>query len=127
MHDSRTQDGTKYNIENAVLHPKFINLTIYDDYDMALITLTNKIRFGTNVKPICLPTPIADFTGRTGTVAGWGALREGEASVGMALQEVKIRVKNNEQCRVDLKRIAKFNDESMICGYEHNKDACQVS
>lgn len=127
MHDSRIQDGKRYNIQNAVLHPKFINLTIYDDYDMALITVTHKIRFGTNVKPICMPTPIEEFSGRSGIVAGWGALREGEMTPGVALQEVRIKVKNNDECREELRRIATFNDESMICGYESHKDACQVN
>jgi Trypsin len=126
MHDSRTQDGAKYNIANAVLHPKFINLTIYDDYDMALITTTNKIRFGQNVKPICLPTPVEEFSDQTGIVAGWGALKEGVSTFGMGLQEVRIKVKRNEDCKRDLQKIAAFNDESMICGYENHKDACQV-
>jgi hypothetical protein len=62
-----------------------------------------------------------------GIVAGWGALEEGVPNFGVKLQEVKIKVKPNEQCRADLRQIAAFNEESMICGYEANKDACQVS
>ena len=126
MHDSRKQDGDQYGIFDAKLHPKFKNLSIYDDYDMAIITVNKKIQFNRNVKPICLPTPGESFSGRYGIVAGWGALQEGVPNYGIALQEVKIKVKPNKECKIDLRRIAKFNDESMICGFETNKDACQV-
>lgn len=71
MHDQRAQDGVAYNVAHYELHPKFINLSFYDDYDMALITVGRRIRFGPTVKPICLPTPRDDFTGRSGIVAGW--------------------------------------------------------
>lgn len=43
------------------------------------------------------------------------------------LQELRIRVKPNPECARDVKRLVTFNPESMICGYEYNKDACQVS
>jgi secreted trypsin-like serine protease len=43
------------------------------------------------------------------------------------LQEVKIRVKNLEECSVATRRILKFNPVSMICGHEFKQDACQVS
>lgn len=126
MHDSELEDGTRYGTVDAKLHPKFLNLTIYDDYDMAIITLDRQIQFNKNVRPICLPSPTDVFVGQSGIVAGWGALEEGVPNGGIKLQEVRIRVKSNEECRHDLRKIADFNDESMICGYEVNKDACQV-
>lgn len=71
MHDQTTKDGEFYKVGHYMLHPKFTNLTVYDDYDMALVTVTTRIRFGRTVKPICLPSPFDDFTGRAGIVAGW--------------------------------------------------------
>lgn len=71
MHDQRIQDGTVYKIANYMLHPKFKNLTVYDDYDMALVMVNKRIRFSRTVKPICLPKANDDFTSLTGTVAGW--------------------------------------------------------
>lgn len=71
MHDQRIKDGTIYNVASAMLHPKFTNHTVYDDYDMAMVALTRKIRFTRTVKPICLPKPNDDFTGKSGVVAGW--------------------------------------------------------
>jgi hypothetical protein len=66
MHDSSAMDGEKYGIAEAKLHPKFTNLSIYDDYDMAIITLNRKIQFNKNVKPICLPSANEVFSGRYG-------------------------------------------------------------
>lgn len=71
MHDQIAQDGDFYNVGNYMLHPKFNNLSVYDDYDMALVTVTTRIRFGRTVKPICLPASFDDFTGQAGIVAGW--------------------------------------------------------
>lgn len=71
MHDQQLRDGTVYNVANVELHPKFTNHTIFDDYDIALVTVVQRIRFTQTVKPICLPTPGEDFTGQVGIVAGW--------------------------------------------------------
>lgn len=71
MHDQRIKDGTMYNVGHVELHPRFENHSIYDDYDMALVTVTRKIRFSPTVKPICLTSPNTDYTGRSGIVAGW--------------------------------------------------------
>lgn len=70
MHE-KGKDGAVYNIAHAILHPKFKNHTIYDDYDMAMIAVTKRIRFGHYVRPICLPEPYEDFSGQAGIVAGW--------------------------------------------------------
>lgn len=51
---------------------------------------------------------------------------EREAKMATHLQELRIRVKPNPECARDVKRLVNFNPESMICGYEYNKDACQV-
>lgn len=81
MHDQFKRDGTIYPVGHVALHPRFKNHTIYDDFDMALVTVRKKIRFSRTVKPICLPNPNADYTGRSGIVAGWwGRLFESSAS-----------------------------------------------
>lgn len=127
MHNSRLQDGQTYTILDAMLHPKFINHSIYDDYDLALITLQRKIVFGFKVKPICLPLPGDDFSGQSAIVAGWGGLQEGVSSPGVELQEIRIKILNHNACTEGLKAFADYNEESMICGFENKKDACQVS
>lgn len=70
MHSQVHQDGDKYMIEHYEMHPKFRNYSIYDEYDMALVTVKGKIRFSRNVKPICLTLPNIDYTGAKPIVAG---------------------------------------------------------
>lgn len=70
MHDTNEQDGQRYDVQHYELHPYFINYTVYDDYDMAMITLQQMIQFGFKVHPICLTTTADDYTGRKVIVAG---------------------------------------------------------
>lgn len=57
-----------------------------------------------------------------------GRLSENEnAAMAALLQEAKIKVKTTRDCTAEVKRLLKFNEDSMICGYESNTDACQVS
>lgn len=51
---------------------------------------------------------------------------EMNAPMASHLMEAKIKVNRNKECKVEVKRLVDFNDESMICGYEFNTDACQV-
>jgi hypothetical protein len=70
MHDQRVQDGYKFDIEHYELHPKFINYTIYDDYDMALVTVKGRFKFNYFVKPICLTAAGSNYIGKSVIVAG---------------------------------------------------------
>lgn len=51
---------------------------------------------------------------------------EKEGKMAATLMETRIRVKPNNECAVETVRLVDFNVESMICGYEYNRDACQV-
>lgn len=52
---------------------------------------------------------------------------EKEGMMASVLMETRIKVKPNKECELETVRLVDFNDESMICGYEHHTDACQVS
>ena len=71
MHDQEKQDGIAYHNLESELHPKFINHSIYDDYDIAVITLVERIEFSSKIRTICLPQPNAEYPGRYAIVAGW--------------------------------------------------------
>ena len=56
------------------------------EFDLALIYLDEKVPFGDNVRPVCLPErgrPLEDLRGKFGMgfVTGWGTLWEGKASI----------------------------------------------
>jgi hypothetical protein len=52
-------------------HPQFSNESMYDDYDISIVTVTESIVFNEITKTICLPSVNDDFTGKVVTVAGW--------------------------------------------------------
>lgn len=64
-------EGYRYNTMEYVLHPKFINETKHDDYDMAIAVVDREIHFNRHVVPICLPFPIENVDNKFLTVAGW--------------------------------------------------------
>jgi len=45
--------------------------------DIAILTMDSPVTFTHQVRPICLPTGSTLYSGITGTVIGWGSLREG--------------------------------------------------
>ena len=47
--------------------------------DIALLTLSKKVTYKENIRPICLVSDdTVRYTGQNVTVAGWGSLSEGE-------------------------------------------------
>lgn len=71
MHSKKKLDGVRYKTQSYALHPNFANNSLFDDYDIAIVTVDRKIAFNTNIRPICLTNVGDDFTGKMVTVAGW--------------------------------------------------------
>lgn len=127
MHDSVLKDGVRYDVEHYEIHPKFVNFSVYDDYDLAMVTLQGRIQFNRNIKPICLITLYDDYTGLLVRVSGWGKLGDSQnAGLGTQLQETKVRMKPTHNCTVATSRIVKFNPASMVCAHSPGTDACKL-
>ncbi|KAG5669860.1 hypothetical protein PVAND_000151 [Polypedilum vanderplanki] len=125
MHNQVLQDGDRYYIDHYSLHPKFHNFSVYDEYDMALVTVRGIIRFNRNIRPICLTLPNTDYTGKQMTVAGWGRLDDSkDAKMGTILQETNVHVKPPNDCAIEVARLVRYNDEAMICAHEKGTDSC---
>uniref|UniRef100_A0A182SUU6 Peptidase S1 domain-containing protein n=1 Tax=Anopheles maculatus TaxID=74869 RepID=A0A182SUU6_9DIPT len=118
---------------------KYVSHPSYDTFDghsdLAILYLSEMVKFNAQIKPICLPTndPVrsADFTGYNPFIAGWGRTKETgfEAKV---LQELQIPILENEECSQLYKKIRKlfskkqFNDAVLCAGFlEGGKDSCQ--
>lgn len=71
MHKVSPNDGEIYKTAKVILHPKFINNSLFDDYDMSIVTVDKPITFSDNVKPICLPSVGDNFEDKKVIVAGW--------------------------------------------------------
>ncbi|CAB3236049.1 unnamed protein product [Arctia plantaginis] len=76
------------------------------------------------VRPVCLPAPGLSFTGDCGLVIGWGVTEQG-GSISNTLQEVKVPIVSNEECRV--RSYGQRVTENMLCAGEPEggRDACQ--
>lgn len=125
MHVVSFNSAETYKTADFVFHPQFTNGSLYDDYDMSIVTVDRPIIFNANVKTICLPSISDDFAGMKVTVAGWGRLSENGGSA-ESLMETKVKLKNQNECQEMTKNLITFNPDSMICAYEYKTDACQV-
>lgn len=128
MHNVKEREGVTFRTAGFQLHPRFINSTYYDIFDIAIAVVDKNIVFNRNIKPICLPSVPTNFFGEEATVAGWGKLNEKKFSPSAkSLMETKIMVKSDLQCRKLTERLVDYDSESMICAFNVNTDACQVS
>ncbi|KAG8174202.1 hypothetical protein JTE90_026205, partial [Oedothorax gibbosus] len=87
----------QHNVSFSVIHRSF-NTTGNDlNNDIALLKMEKKILFNAFVKPANLPTSDVDYSGRTGTVIGWGFTEINLPSP--VLREVQVVIEGYEKCR----------------------------
>lgn len=100
------------------------NLDTFNN-DIALVRLLQPVNVVDQYVTVCLPTPGKNFAGMDGTVAGWGKLSNGTLS--QTLQQVKVPIMTNQQCKKSAYRATRITDNMMCAGYsEGGRDACQV-
>ncbi|XP_043583741.1 trypsin-2-like [Bombus pyrosoma] len=114
--------GTRYGIKNIIRHPKFNSQTI--DFDVALLEIDGKIKFGTNVQPIELANT-EPWSSKMVNVTGWGALREG-GSTSAQLMRVSVPIVSKSECGDAYRYMNEITDRMICAGYTSGgKDACQ--
>ncbi|KAG8185436.1 hypothetical protein JTE90_022367 [Oedothorax gibbosus] len=73
----------RHNISFSVIHRSYNTSGLLNN-DIALLKMEKRILFNAYVKPANLPTSDVDYSGRTGTIIGWGLTerksKENEAS-----------------------------------------------
>lgn len=85
-------------VKRIVRHKGFDSRTLYND--IAILTLDKKVPFSRGIRPVCLPSAASGpFYGKTGTVVGWGSLREMGPQPSI-LQEVTLPIWKNDECRL---------------------------
>lgn len=111
-------------VARVIDHPSY-NEPSQLNYDFSLLKLSTCLtRYNDKVRPVCLPTNNREkFVGSTGTVSGWGVLREGGNSLPNILREVDLPVISNSQCDRMYGGIKITNQ--MICTLKSGKDSCQ--
>ncbi|XP_054913741.1 testisin-like [Poeciliopsis prolifica] len=125
LSDTQMRTGVRRNVGRIIVHPKFNPSPI--DNDIALLRLSSPVKFTQYIRPVCLAASGSRFNNGTDSwVTGWGNVGEGESlPEPQTLQEVKVPVIGNRQCKCLLER-SKITD-NMICAgvLSGGKDSCQ--
>ncbi|CAG2179669.1 unnamed protein product, partial [Oppiella nova] len=126
----RTKDDAEvdYNVIKVTAHPDFEPQTYKND--VAIIKLSQRVRFNRRVWPICLPYDTRVLTseenvGRSGFIIGWGRL-EFNGKTSEELREASIEIVSNKECGQAFDKVVKITDEYLCAGTTGStKDSCQ--
>ncbi|XP_030764204.1 serine protease 44-like [Sitophilus oryzae] len=110
-------------VKRVVRHRGFDSRTLYND--ISILTLDSPVQFSNVIRPICLPSAGGrDLAGSTGTVIGWGSIRESGPQPAV-LQEVNIPIWSNRDCKQKYGAAAPGGIvEHMVCAGQANRDSC---
>ncbi|KAM5174175.1 LOW QUALITY PROTEIN: ovochymase-1 [Callospermophilus lateralis] len=110
-----------------VIHPEFNRLG-YMSFDIALLYLKHKVKFGIAVQPICLLQRDDRFEARILCMAsGWGKITE-NSEYSDVLQEGELSIMDDRMCNSVLKsmNLPPLGRTLLCAGFpEQGKDACQ--
>ncbi|XP_053687417.1 transmembrane protease serine 9-like [Sabethes cyaneus] len=107
-----------YNIECITTHPGYSFRKRSDD--IALVRLSEDVKYEDHVQPICLPhTPeLRDYRPPRYIITGWG-------QEGLSLMKETVFLANNSECQAWLKGRGSFNmSEKQLCAGGEKGDAC---
>ncbi|XP_043089726.1 transmembrane protease serine 11C-like [Puntigrus tetrazona] len=86
------------NVSKIIIHPKYNPINL--DNDIALVQLSSSVNFTDYIRPVCLAAAGSTFAANTDSwVTGWGKLNFGDTTIPNLLQEVKIAVVSNSDCK----------------------------
>uniref|UniRef100_A0A8C7X085 ST14 transmembrane serine protease matriptase a n=1 Tax=Oryzias sinensis TaxID=183150 RepID=A0A8C7X085_9TELE len=107
-------------LKQVIPHPNY-NYDTYDN-DIALMELDGPVAYTDFIKPICLPAPQHIFEiGKQVFITGWGALREGAATI---LQKAEVRIINQTVCNTLMG--GEITNQMLCAGVlQGGVDACQ--
>jgi secreted trypsin-like serine protease len=124
-------DVLDVNIESVILHPNYVSFKNYDD--IALVHLTEVVKFNGNLHPACLNSDISDILPSTELIiTGWGKVNTNDDTRSPFLLKTNLTVVNLSECNSSL---SKFFGRKLptglnlghFCAYDPNglSDACQ--
>ena len=94
---------------------------------MAIITLDKEVPVMNNVRAVCLDEGSNRHAGETGTVVGWGSIKEAGPQPDI-LREVTVKIWDNPTCKDTYGNAAPGGImDHMLCAGQKGKDSCSVS
>ncbi|KAH0617053.1 hypothetical protein JD844_028657 [Phrynosoma platyrhinos] len=128
-YDLRSMDEEEQNIpvSKIIVHPAFKRFG-YIDSDIALLYLKDRVKYGAEVQPICLPHKEDLFeAGTLCVVSGWGKVTE-DGSVSDVLQEVELPIIDDKTCNelLETLNLPSIQNNMLCAGFpDGGRDACQ--
>ncbi|KAG5839829.1 hypothetical protein ANANG_G00209200 [Anguilla anguilla] len=114
-------------VRSVRVHERFHHSTPMS-YDLALLELSGRIRFGRYAQPICLPLPGEVFLpGAACTASGWGQTRE-RGQLPFVPREVRLGLVDRAKCKHVIQTVKPGQKTfTVICAGPENggRDACQ--
>ncbi|MEN2497537.1 MAG: hypothetical protein MHMPM18_001910 [Marteilia pararefringens] len=122
--NKKDRSEREYGVAAVHLHPQFYDKSFR--YDIALVKLDDRVKFGANISPVCLPEAETDLPlpGTKCFVTGWGITET--KSVSNKLREVDLKLISQDVCKQS-DYYKKFIKDDMICArnVEGGKGPCQ--
>ncbi|KAF5291969.1 hypothetical protein FQR65_LT11369 [Abscondita terminalis] len=118
--------GTIHGIREISTHPNYIEDSA--DNDVSVITLSKRIRYSKNIRPICMWTNernnLEDIVNKEGVVAGWGSdRRQGEFSA--KAKKINLPVVSQSVCLQSDVRFKSITSARTFCaGKRDNTGPC---
>ncbi|KAG1682185.1 Clotting factor B [Nymphon striatum] len=131
-----------YPIETIIIHENYTRPLYYND--IAILTVTEPIKYNKYVSPVCLPIHQKEFVGKPATIIGWGDTQFGKeiiqnlfcqtGSSSNILQQGQIPIITNEECDRRFQKLPSYSklfpsgvSDKFICADfgENRQDSCQ--
>ncbi|KAG8175066.1 hypothetical protein JTE90_006939 [Oedothorax gibbosus] len=88
--------AVRHNVAFSVIHRLYKTKGNFNN-DIALLKMDKSIVFNDYVKPANIPTSDVDYSGRTGTIIGWGLIQTG-GTTSSVLRELQVVIEGYEKC-----------------------------
>lgn len=116
-----------YNIRNVIVHPNYRYPYKYND--IALIKLTNQVKFTKYIRPACLYNK-EDLEYSQAIATGWGKIDYVSTEMNDKLLKVSLNIYDNRYCAKTYageKNLPRGITDNMLCAgvLEGGKDTCQ--
>lgn len=111
-------------VEEVIVNNLYSPQSFNQHNDIALIRMTQKVKFSDFIKPICMPSATDVLVGKSLTVAGFGRTQTAFAS--NVKLKVGLVVAENDRCNQVFRFEGRKVIDSQICaGGQKNVDSCR--